>query len=96
MSRTRANGRRYGLYGLLAAAGVVVAVGLGVPIGAIFILAVALMCPLLMLVMLHALRGPEAHRHPVVGLLDDGAARGRESGPATVPPGPAAPRGPRP
>ncbi|WP_431960433.1 hypothetical protein [Actinacidiphila sp. bgisy160] len=67
MDRTRVTTRHYGLYGLVAAAAVVlVAVGLGVPIGAIFILAVALMCPLLMLVMLHALRGPKAHRHPVV------------------------------
>lgn len=88
MDRTRATGRHYGLYGLVAAAAVVVAVGLGVPIGAIFILAVALMCPLMMLVMLHALRGSEAHRHPVVEAIDGTAGRRRGPGPGTRPPTP--------
>lgn len=88
MDRTRATGRRYGLYGLVAAAAVVVAVGLGVPIGAIFILAVALMCPLLMLVMLHALRGSEAHRHPVVEAIDGTDGRRRGPGPGARPPTP--------
>ncbi|WUD73262.1 hypothetical protein OG937_16985 [Streptomyces sp. NBC_00510] len=88
MDRTRATGRHYGLYGLVAAAAVVVAVGLGVPIGAIFILAVALMCPLLMLVMLHALRGSETHRHPVVEAIDGTAGRRRGPGPGARPPTP--------
>ncbi|MEU1616014.1 hypothetical protein ABZ479_01790 [Streptomyces sp. NPDC005722] len=81
MGRTRATARHYGLYGLAAAVAVVVAVGLGVPIGAIFILAVALMCPLMMFVMLHALRGPGAHRHPVVEAIGSvaGRRRGRSS-----------------
>lgn len=99
MTRTRANGRHYGLYGLVVAAGVVVAVGLGVPIGAVFILAVALVGPLLMLVMLHALRGSEGHRHPVFGALHatagSGTVRGPGSGSAVVPRGPGGPSGPR-
>ncbi|MEU4093915.1 hypothetical protein [Streptomyces sp. NPDC026673] len=100
MGMTRANGRHYGMYGLVVAAGVVVAVGLGVPIGAVFILAVALVGPLLMLVMLHALRGSEAHRHPVFGALHTttaagGAVRVRGSGSAVVPRGPGDPSGPR-
>ncbi|MFE0628885.1 hypothetical protein ACFW3D_18235 [Streptomyces sp. NPDC058864] len=88
MGRIRATGRHYGLYGLVAAVAVVVAVGLGVPIGAIFILAVALMCPLMMFVMLHALRGPEAHRHPVVEAIDSAAGRRRGPSSGTRPPTP--------
>ncbi|WP_329185776.1 hypothetical protein [Actinacidiphila glaucinigra] len=86
MDRTRATGRHYGVLGLVAAAAVVVAVGLGVPIGAIFILAVALVCPLMMFVMLHALRGPDAHRHSVVEAIDSTGRRGRRSSSGARPP----------
>ncbi|MFI8179148.1 hypothetical protein OG539_27615 [Actinacidiphila glaucinigra] len=92
MDRMKATGRHYGLIGLVAAAAVVVAVGLGVPMGAIFILAVALICPLMMLVMLHALRGPEAHRHPVVHpvveAIDSTGGRGRRPSSGARPPTP--------
>ncbi|MGI5252418.1 hypothetical protein [Actinacidiphila glaucinigra] len=85
MDRTRATGRHYGVLGLVVAAAVVLAVGLGVPIGAIFILAVALLCPLMMFVMLHALRGPDAHRHSVVDAIDSTGRRGRSSSGARPP-----------
>ncbi|MFB7290884.1 hypothetical protein [Actinacidiphila glaucinigra] len=88
MDRTRVTGRHYGLLGLVAAAAVVVAVGLGVPIGAIFILAVALFGPLMMFVMLHALRGPEAHRHPVVEAIDSTGGRARRPSSGARPPTP--------
>lgn len=83
MDRTRATGRHYVLYGFAAATAVVVAaVWLGAPLGAIFILAVALMCPLLMFLMLHtlrvhALRGSDADRRPVVEAVDSAAGRRR-------------------
>lgn len=51
-------GRQWAVGAVLAAVAVVVALSVGVPFAAVFILAVALMCPLLMLIMLHALKGP--------------------------------------
>ncbi|MFJ4843993.1 MULTISPECIES: hypothetical protein [unclassified Streptomyces] len=52
------SGRHWAVAAVLAALAVVVALSVGVPFAAVFILAVALMCPLLMMIMLHALRGP--------------------------------------
>ncbi|MFJ5216872.1 hypothetical protein ACIP98_19395 [Streptomyces sp. NPDC088354] len=51
-------GRHWAPAAVLAAVAVVVALSTGVPFAAVFILAVALMCPLLMVIMLHALRAP--------------------------------------
>ncbi|MFF3559872.1 hypothetical protein ACFYXS_07550 [Streptomyces sp. NPDC002574] len=51
-------GRHWAVVAVLAAVAVVVALSVGVPFAAVFILAVALMGPLLMVIMLHALRGP--------------------------------------
>ncbi|WP_431947255.1 hypothetical protein [Actinacidiphila sp. bgisy167] len=92
MDRTRVTGRRYVLYGFAAAVAAVVAVWLGAPLGAIFILAVALMCPLLMLLMLHtlrvnALRGSDADRRPVVEAVDSAAGRRRGPQSGERPPG---------
>ncbi|MDX3095911.1 hypothetical protein PV703_23405 [Streptomyces sp. ME01-24h] len=98
MEGTRTNRRRYALSGLVAAATVAVAIGLGAPPGAVFILAVALAGPLLMLVMLHALRGSEAHRGAVLGALHGtatgGTPRGRGTGAAAGHRGPGDRSGP--
>ncbi|TQJ92478.1 DUF2933 domain-containing protein [Streptomyces sp. SLBN-31] len=56
------NQRNYGLYAVAAAIAVVGALALGLPVGTLFVLAIALSCPLMMFFMMRGIHGGgEAH-----------------------------------
>ena len=54
----------FGLYAAAVAIAVVGALWVGVPVGALLLLAVALVCPLMMMFMMHGMHGDGDHRTP--------------------------------
>lgn len=53
----------FGLYAVAVAIGVVGALWVGVPVGTLAILAVALACPLMMMFMMSGMHGGNGHQH---------------------------------
>ena len=53
----------FGLYAVAVSVAVVGALWLGVPVGTLAILAVALACPLMMIFMMSGMHGGNDHRH---------------------------------
>jgi hypothetical protein len=55
------NNRNYGLYAVALAIGVVGALWLGLPVGALGVLAIVLVCPLMMFFMMRGMHGGDQH-----------------------------------